>query len=62
MTAQEMKCRKNYMTAPFPSCGVKSEVVRTLGRESINGETWFRVRFDDGGVVMMHPSNILCEA
>jgi len=53
------KIRHTYMTKPVPSCGVPSEAVKVLGREAILGEIWLRVRYSDGGVVMMHPSQLL---
>ena len=58
----KVKARRDYMTRGCPAMGgfpaVPGERVRVTGFADVNGERWCRVRFSDGGRVLMHPNNL----
>ena len=63
MTTQQIKARREYMTVQ--RCDVPSERVRVTGFVDVEVgypktrlERWCRVRLSDGGVVLMHPTEL----
>lgn len=66
MKANEIKCRRSYTLAATPMA--PAEVVRVIGKVEIpnwkrpGSQTWFRIRFADGGRMCAHPSNFTGEA